>query len=111
MNAVELIDYSVQRFRTIEEYTQRLTTGNVSHLGATIACYARNTAEYIEIEKASEEFMPTPLDSDITAKTIDWLRDIADLASRLTSGNVAHMGCTIRGKAIRCYEYIQKHRV
>lgn len=108
MNAKELLEYSVSRFGTIESETLRLSSGNVSHHAATISVYAKNTAEYIEMEM-SACYSLSNAESDMLQKVVGWLRDIADLASRLTSGNVSHMGCTIRGKALRCKEYIQKH--
>ena len=37
----------------------------------------------------------------------EWFEDIAEKCSRLTSGNVSHMGATIRGFANNCSEYIQ----
>ena len=39
---------------------------------------------------------------------ITWFDDIADMCTRLTSGNVSHQGCTIKGKAIRAAEYLRK---
>ena len=47
---------------------------------------------------------------DIKEKTIEWFNDIAELCSKLTSGNVSHLGTTIRGKAIRAAEFIEKHK-
>lgn len=46
-----------------------------------------------------------------TDKLKDWFEDIADMCARLTSGNVSHLGVTIRGKAIRAAEYIDKHTI
>ncbi len=42
-------------------------------------------------------------------KIIQWFNDIAEMCSRLTTGNVSHLGATIKGKAIRAAEYIEKH--
>ena len=39
---------------------------------------------------------------------ISWFEDIAEMCSKLTSGNVSHQGASIRGKAIRAAEYIKK---
>lgn len=108
MNAKELLEYSVSRFNTIEGDTLRLSTGNVSHRAATIGVYANNVAEYIEVEMRDSGCAPSDAERDMLQKAVGWFRDIADLAARLTTGNVSHMGCTIRGKALRCKEYIQK---
>jgi len=39
---------------------------------------------------------------------ITWFDDIAEMCSKLTSGNVSYQGCSIRGKAIRAAEYLKK---
>lgn len=39
---------------------------------------------------------------------ISWFEDIAEMCAKLTSGNVSHQGASIRGKAIRAAEYINK---
>ena len=44
-------------------------------------------------------------------KSVGWFKDIEEMCSRLTSGNVAHLGATIRGKAIRAAEFIEKHKI
>lgn len=36
----------------------------------------------------------------------EWFEEIAEKASRLTTGNVAHLGATIRGLALNCAEWI-----
>lgn len=46
---------------------------------------------------------------DIKEKTIEWFNDIAELCGKLTSGNVSHLAATIKGKAIRSAEFIEKH--
>lgn len=46
----------------------------------------------------------------ILERTIVWLNDIADMCQRLTTGNVSHLGATIRGKAVRAAEFINKHK-
>lgn len=94
-------EYAAEWFEDIAEKTHKLTSGNVSHHGSTIRGLARNSAEYLE------EFGEK--DDDLLIKAIDWFKDISDLCLRLTSGNVSHMGATIRGKAIRCAEYIRKY--
>ena len=43
-------------------------------------------------------------------KAIGWFNDIADMCKRLTTGNVSHLGATIRGKAIRSAEFLEKHK-
>ena len=48
--------------------------------------------------------------TDLTEKSIGWFNDIADMCQRLTTGNVSHMSATIRGKAIRCAEFLNKHK-
>ncbi len=48
--------------------------------------------------------------TDLTDKAICWFNDIAEMCQKLTTGNVSHMGATIRGKAIRCAEYLNKHK-
>lgn len=47
---------------------------------------------------------------ELWEKSVLWFRDIAELCYRLTSGNVSHLGATIRGKAIRAAEFIEKHK-
>lgn len=43
-------------------------------------------------------------------KAILWFNDIAEMCSKLTSGNVSHLAATIKGMAIRSAEYVEKHR-
>ena len=38
-----------------------------------------------------------------------WFEDIKEKCSKLTTGNVSHMGATIRGLAKYCVEYIDMH--
>ena len=105
MEAQELIDLSISYFERIEEMTHRLTTGNVSHQGATIRAYARSAAECLEIESAdilSSEY-------ELIRKSVVWFQNIETCAAGLTSGNVSHLSPTIRGKAIRCREFLIKH--
>lgn len=42
---------------------------------------------------------------------ITWFNDIANEASRLTSGNVSHLGATIRGMAMRSSDFIKEFSV
>ncbi len=46
---------------------------------------------------------------DLFEKAAGWFDDIADIAGRLTTGNVSHMAPTIKGKATRSAEFIRKH--
>lgn len=46
---------------------------------------------------------------ELLEKSIAWFRELTDQCDTLTSGNVSHLGMTIRGKAIRCAEFIRKH--
>lgn len=46
----------------------------------------------------------------IEKKAIEWFNDIAEMCGKLTSGNVSHLAATIKGRAIRSAEYIEKHR-
>jgi hypothetical protein len=38
-----------------------------------------------------------------------WFEDIEEKCEKLTTGNVSHMGATIRGLAKNCVEYIDIH--
>ena len=88
-------------FDSVAELTDRLTSGNVSHHGNTINALAKNSAEFLE--KWGEK------KDDLLVKSIGWFNNLSDMCGQLTSGNVSHMGATIKGKAIRCAEYIRKH--
>ena len=46
---------------------------------------------------------------DIKEKAIEWFNDIAEMCGKLTSGNVSHLAATVKGKAIRSAEFIEKH--
>jgi len=94
-------EYAAEWFDDIAEKTTRLTSGNVSHHGMTIKATAKNSFEYLD--EWGEK------DDPLLEKAIGWFKDITDLCDRLTAGNVSHMGATIRGKAIRCAEYVRKH--
>ena len=37
-----------------------------------------------------------------------WFKDIEELSSKLTSGNVSYQWATIRNKAIRCSKFIKE---
>lgn len=94
-------EYAALWFDDVAEKTRKLTSGNVTHNGNMIKGLARNSAEYLE--EYGEK------DDALLEKAIGWFKDIADLCGRLTAGNVSHMGATIRGKAVRCSEYVRKH--
>jgi len=94
-------EYAALWFDDVADKTTRLTSGNVSHQGNTIKAMAKCSAHYLE--QWGEK------DDDLLVKSIGWFRDLAGDCDRLTAGNVSHMGATIRGKAIRCAEYVRKH--
>lgn len=94
-------EYAALWFEYVAEKTERLTSGNVSHQGNTIRGLARNSAEFLE--KWGDK------DDDLLDKAIYWFRNIESDCLTLTSGNVSHQGASIRGRAIRCAEYIRKH--
>lgn len=110
MKAQELIDLSISYFERIEEMTHRLTSGNVSHLGATMKLYARDALKYLGMESEDSNFISTDYEYELIKKSIVWLHIIEDYSARLTTGNVSHNSRTIRGKAIRCREFLIKHR-
>lgn len=43
-------------------------------------------------------------------KAIEWFKTISEATRELTSGNVAHKSCAIRGMANRSAEYLEKHK-
>lgn len=108
MKANELIDLSINYFERIAEITHRLTTGNVSHQGATIRAYARSAAECLEIE--SKDISSSEYEYELIRLSKIWFRQIERKAARLTSGNVSHSGCGLRGFALRCREDLIKHK-
>lgn len=108
MNTQKLIDLSISYFERIEEMTHRLTTGNVSHQGATIRAYARSAAEYLEIEL--KDISSSEYEYELLRNSKRWLLQTERYAARLTSGNVSHLGYGLRGFALRCREDLIKHR-
>lgn len=94
-------EYAALWFEDVAEKTDRLTSGNVSHQGNTIKGLARNSAEYLE--KWGEK------DDPLLEKAIHWFKNIVGDCELLTSGNISHQRATIKGRAIRCAEYIRKH--
>lgn len=108
MNTQELIDLSISYFERIGEMTHRLTTGNVSHLGATIRAYARSASECLEIEL--KDISSSEYEYELIRWSKIWFQSIERTAARLTSGNVSHLGCGLRGYVLRSKEYLIKHR-
>ena len=50
-------------------------------------------------------------DSQLLDRAIEWFGDVIEKSERLTSGNVAHQGATIRGFAKNCIEFLTMHRM
>ena len=48
--------------------------------------------------------------SELLEKAIYWFRVIAEDMERITSGNLPHNAATTRGRAIRAYEFLEKHK-
>lgn len=48
-------------------------------------------------------------DKEALEKAIYWFRVIAEDMERLTSGNLSHNAATTKGRAIRAYEFLEKH--
>ena len=46
---------------------------------------------------------------ELLDKTIIWFEEIAESAQYITTGNLSHEIATMRGKAIRCADFIKKH--
>ena len=44
-------------------------------------------------------------------KTIEWFKDISEATKELTSGNVSHKACAIRGLANGSAEYLEEYKV
>ena len=88
-------------FDGVAEKTDRLTSGNISHQGNTIKALARDSAEFLE--KWGEKSDP------LLQKAVHWFKNIVDDCDHLTSGNISHQRATIKGRAIRCADYIRKH--
>lgn len=49
-------------------------------------------------------------DRELLDKAIHWFRIIADDMERITSGNLPHNAPVTKGRAIRAYEYLEKHK-
>lgn len=108
MNTQELIDLSISYFERIEEMIHRLTTGNVSHQGATIRAYARSAAECLEMEL--KDISSSEYEYELIRRSKIWFQSIERTAARLTSGNVSHLGYGLRQYVLRCREDLIKHR-
>lgn len=44
-------------------------------------------------------------------KAIEWFKDISEATKELTSGNVSHKACAIRGLANGSAEYLEEYKV
>lgn len=49
-------------------------------------------------------------DKELLDKAINWFKVIADDMEHITSGNLPHCAATTKGRAIRAYEFLEKHR-
>ena len=49
-------------------------------------------------------------DRELLEKAIYWFRVIAEDMERITSGNLPHNAATTKGRAIRAYEFLEKHK-
>lgn len=49
-------------------------------------------------------------DRELLEKAIYWFRVIAEDMERITPGNLPHNAATTRGRAIRAYEFLEKHK-
>lgn len=47
---------------------------------------------------------------ELLNKAINWFKIIAKDMSRITSGNLSHNTKTTQGRAIRAYEFVEKHK-
>ena len=47
---------------------------------------------------------------ELLEKAIYWFRIIAEDMERITSGNLPHNAATTKGRAIRAYEFLEKHK-
>ncbi len=47
---------------------------------------------------------------ELLEKAIYWFRVIAEDMGRITSGNLPHNSATTKGRAIRAYEFLEKHK-
>lgn len=88
MKEKELIEKAIGWFDDLNDMCQRLTTGNVSHLGCSIRGKAKRAAEFIRKHRGKE--------TELLTLTESWFDGVADHATRLTTGNVSHQGATTR---------------
>ena len=49
-------------------------------------------------------------DKELLEKAIYWFRIIAEDMERITSGNLPHNAAITKGRAIRAYEFLEKHK-
>lgn len=49
-------------------------------------------------------------DSELLDKAIYWFKIIAEDMEHITTGNLSHNAPTTKGRAIRAYEFLEKHR-
>lgn len=47
---------------------------------------------------------------ELLDKAINWFKVIAEDMDRITSGNLPHRVATTKGRAIRAYEFLEKHK-
>ena len=47
---------------------------------------------------------------ELLDKAIYWFKVIAEDMERITSGNLPHNSATTKGRAIRAYEFLEKHK-
>lgn len=47
---------------------------------------------------------------ELLNKAIYWFRVITEDMSRITSGNLSHNAATTKGRALRAYEFVEKHK-
>ena len=94
-------EYAILWLEDIANMAERLTTGNVSHLGATISVKAKDSVQYLEKwGDPNDEYLTKAI------KRFNWLaKDCANLCS----GNVAHNRPSIVGFSRRMAEYLKKH--
>lgn len=49
-------------------------------------------------------------DKDLLEKAIYWFKVIAEDMERISAGNLPHNVATTKGRAIRAYEFLEKHK-
>jgi hypothetical protein len=94
-------EYAILWLEGIAEMAERLTTGNVSHLGATIKCKAQDSVQYLEKWGDSND--------EVLHKAIKRLKWVVKDCSGLCTGNVAHRRPGLVGFSRRMAEYVRRH--